>query len=66
MSSMSRVRGDVLEEPSASAEDGVGPLVDAEVERIVCVAGISKGAGWRGSDDEGGFGDDEGEFPEPS
>lgn len=66
MSSMSRVRGANLEEASASPLDGVGPLADAEVERIVCVAGISKGAGWRGSDDAGGFGECEGEFPWPS
>lgn len=65
MSSMSRVLGFDLDEASMIAVDGVSPPVDAEVDRMVCVRGMSRGAG-RGRFEFGAFGDGLGDDPEPS
>jgi hypothetical protein len=66
MSSISRVLGADFEDASMIAVDGVSPPVDVEVERMVCVRGMSRGAGWRGSDAAGALGECDGDDPEPS
>jgi len=64
MSSMSRERRAFLDEASGMEIDGVRPPVEVEVERMVCVRGISNGGG-RGRPSEWTLGDADGEFPRP-